>query len=63
MRDGKCPVEIAYDMGDRTVALIERIYVENIKGPKLWWTPPDGIPAWTKWLPALTTDYLMTTKV
>lgn len=54
LRDGKRPIEIAFDMGDRTVELVERIYTENVKGPKLWWTPADGLPAWHKWLPPQT---------
>lgn len=60
MRDGKRPVEIAYDMGDRTVSLIEKTYVGNIKGPKLWWVPADGLPAWQNWLNNL--DYKRTTE-
>ena len=51
LRDGKRPVEIAYDMGDRTVELVEHIYTGNVKGAKLWWVPADGLPAWQNWLP------------
>jgi len=49
LRDGARPVDIAAEMGDKTVALIETIYADNAGGKKLWWTPADGVPAWTEW--------------
>lgn len=51
LRDGARTVDIAAEMGDKTVSLVETIYADNPDGRKLWWTPADGLPAWQKWLP------------
>jgi integrase len=51
LRDGARTVEIAAEMGDKTVELINKIYADNPDGAKLWWTPADGLPAWQAWLP------------
>ena len=51
LRDGARPVDIAAEMGDKTVALVETIYADNPDGKKLWWSPADGLPAWHAWLP------------
>lgn len=51
LRDGARPVDIAAEMGDKTVALVETIYADNPDGKKLWWSPADGLPAWHSWLP------------
>lgn len=51
LRDGARTKDIAAEMGDQTVSLIEDIYTQNPDGKKLWWTPPDGLAAWAGWLP------------
>lgn len=64
LRDGARTVEIAAEMGDKTVALVETIYADNPDGKKLWWAPADGLPAWHNWVPPKKTkpvDSLWTT--
>lgn len=50
-RDGDRTIDIAYAMGDRSVAMVERTYILDPTGAKLWWVPADGVPAWQSWLP------------
>ena len=61
LRDGARPVDIAAEMGDRTVSLIEQIYADNPDGKKLWWAPADGLPAWSEWVPKKELDSFGTT--
>lgn len=61
LRDGARTVDIAAEMGDKTVALVETIYADNPDGKKLWWTPADGLPAWHGWLSGKKVDSFWTT--
>lgn len=53
LRDGARTIEIAAEIGDKTVSLIETIYADNPDGRKLWWVPEDSLPTWQKWVPAV----------
>lgn len=46
-RDGARSEEIAAEMGDKTVSLINDTYAANPNGRKLFWLPKTGKPAWT----------------
>ena len=61
LRDGARPVDIAAEMGDKTVQLIEQIYADNPGGKPLYWSPADSLPAWHKWTPVKTMDSFGTT--
>ena len=61
LRDGARTVDIAAEMGDKTVELVNKIYADNPDGKKLWWTPADGLPAWVNWTPQNKVDSLRTT--
>lgn len=54
--DGLTDTQIAGEIGDKTVALMQRTYgarPANWTGGKvLTWLPSDSLPAWQKWLPS-----------
>ncbi len=53
--DGASDAQIAAEIGDKTVELIQRTYGDCPKnwigGEKLDWLPKEGQPAWRKWSP------------
>lgn len=48
LRDGATPRDIAAEMGDKTVALVDAVYADHPDGAKLHWTPLTAPPVWTQ---------------